>query len=128
MKRTLPEKGGTANLVLLELPWKLRPQAGFKVLDQKGLVGTSDLTGCQHSNKIHVYLQDALQILSYLKTPYECWFLYFISPSPNIKGVTRCKRIITWKSKCRFPEIPLLPKRKKKKLAIHAQGLGTEGN
>lgn len=52
-------------LALLELPWKLRSQPGFKVLDQKGLVGTSDLTGCQHSNKIHAYLQDALQILSY---------------------------------------------------------------
>lgn len=118
LKGTLPEKGGTANLVLLELPWKLRPQPGFKVLDQKGLVGTSDLTGCQYSNKIHAHLQDALQILSYLKNPYECWFFFLLSPSPhpNIKqGVTRCNRIITWKSKQRFPEIPLLPKRKKRR-------------
>lgn len=67
-----------------------RAQAGFKVLEQKGLVGTSDLTGCQHSNKIHADLQDALQILSYLikkNKPYECCgFFSFISPpSPNIK-------------------------------------------
>lgn len=63
LEGSLPEKGDTAILVR---SWKPRPQPGFfKVLDQKGLVGTSDLTGCQHSNITHAYLQDALQILSY---------------------------------------------------------------
>lgn len=105
-----------------------RAQAGFKVLEQKGLVGTSDLTGCQHSNKIHADLQDALQILSYLikkNKPYECCFFFFFYLPSFPQYQTKCN---TWKSKLRFPEIPLLPKENNnKKKEVGNAGLESWG-